>query len=68
MVAARNSRWKKYARVLRGTVGWASFLGMFGVAGGLEQDTISLGAALVALPVLGGLMLWSVDQFIRDIQ
>jgi hypothetical protein len=69
------TRWESFVdrlrrpkRVLKGTLGWAAFLGLFGVAGGIEQDTLSLGAGIVLLPILGGAMLWAVEEFREDIQ
>lgn len=69
------TRWERFVdglrrpkRVIKGTLGWAAFLGLFGVAGGIEQDSLSLGAGVVLLPVLGGTLLWAIDEFREDIQ
>lgn len=69
------SRWERFIdrlrrpkRVIKGTLGWAAFLGLFGVAGGIEQDSLSLGAGVLLLPILGVTLLWAIEEFREDIQ
>lgn len=69
MVTERNPyRRRKVARIIKGAVGWTSFLGIFAVVGSLEQDTISLGTAVICLPVLGGLFIWSIEALREDLK
>lgn len=68
MVASRNPRHRRVSRIIKGTAGWVSFLGLFAVVGSLEQDTISVGTAVISLPVLGGLFIWSIEALRDDLK
>lgn len=66
IVVTNWSRWERTKRVVRGTLGWVSFIGIFAVVGSIESEVMDLGIAFAAIIPLFSVMWWSIHRFVED--